>query len=463
MIRVIKSLAANVATLGLALILAVLIWGVAVRESDPLDLIQFEIPVQEIGRPEDRRISGVPTSVVIGVEGPSSTLSQLAQDDFSAVIDLAEVPPGQSIVPIQIQYDQRAVDLSWQVPEQATITVERIVTVEVPVEVEVRGEAARGHAMGTPIANPETITVSGVGSRAESLAEARVTVVLEQPQQDVVRTQRPTFYDRQGNVVSTANLNPETEEVVVTIPVEQLAGYAAKPIIVEWEGEPAQGYRLLDVNVEPDSVLVTGNPTVLDQLSRLRTELIDITGLRESQSFPVTLNLPEGIELNEVQPIVVDFEIEPILTTSIVRKSPEIRALGTGLTMTTGLEEVRVFLYGPVDKLDSLVEEDLRVTLDLFGLDPGTYSLEPDADVFVNDIEIRSIQPPELTVTLTRTVTTTEEITGSEATRPTSFIPRPIETTSAHTASGPPAILLLSMPVAARPASFVLAGPEVLL
>lgn len=430
MIRLIKSLAANIATLGLALILAVIIWGVAVRESDPLDLVQFEIPVQEIGRPEDRAIGGIPSTVVIGVEGPSSILNQLAQDDFTAVIDLAEVPPGESVVPIDVRFDQRGVDLSWQVPEQAVLDVERIVTREVPVEVEVRGEAARGYIMGSPVVDPETITVSGLGSRVESLAEARVTIIMEQPQQDVVRTRRPTFYDQQGNVVSTANLNPETEEVVVTIPVEQLAGYAAKPIIVEWTGEPAQGYRLLNVNVEPDSVLVTGPPSQLDQLSRLRTEMIDITGLKESQSFPVTLNLPEGIQLNEVQPIVVDIEIEPILTTSILRKAPEIRALGEGLTMTTKLEDVRVFLYGPLDKLDTLVDEDVRVTVDLFGLDAGTYSLEPDADVFINDIEVRSIQPPELTVTLTRTLTATEESTPTVT--GTSLVPLPRQPTRAR-------------------------------
>lgn len=462
MIRLIKSLAANVATLGLALILAVLIWGVAVRESDPPDLVQFEVPVQELGRPEDRMISGIPSTVVIGVEGPSSTLSQLAQDDFSAIVDLAEAPPGESIVPIQVQYDQRIANLSWQVPEQVTINVERIVTRDIPVEIEVRGDVARGYAMGTPVADPEMITVSGLGSRVESLAEARVTIILEQPQQDVIRTRRPTFYDRQGNVVSTANLNPETEEVVITIPVEQLAGYAAKPIIVEWEGEPAQGYRLLDVNVEPDSVLVTGNPTQLDQLSRLRTELIDITGLRESQSFPVTLNLPDGIELNEVQPIVVEIEIEPILTTSILRKVPEIRAMGEGLTMTTELEEVRVFLYGPLDKLDSLVEEDIRVTLDLFGLDAGTHSLEPDADVFVNDIEVRSMQPPELTVTLTRTLTTTEEITASETATPLSHVPLPLQTTTSRAAPLTSAALAF-IPAVAFPAGLVLSKRKDLL
>ena len=216
------------------------------------------------------------------------------------------------------------------------------------------------------------------------------------------------------------------------------------------------------MNVEPDSVLVTGNPTQLDQLSRLRTELIDITGLRESQSFPVTLNLPDGIELNEVQPIVVEIEIEPILTTSIVRKTPEIRALGEGLTMTTELEEVRVFLYGPLDKLDSLVEEDIRVTLDLFGLDAGTHSLEPDADVFVNDIEVRSMQPPELTVTLTRTLTTTEEITASETATPLSHVPLPLQTTTSPAAPLTVAALTF-IPAVAFPAGPVLSKRKDLL
>jgi YbbR domain-containing protein len=64
-----------------------------------------------------------------------------------------------------------------------------------------------------------------------------------------------------------------------------------------------------------------------------------------------------------------------------------------------------------LDKLDSLVDEDVRVTLDLFGLEAGTHSLEPDADVFVGDVEVRSIQPPQLTVNITDAVTVTNNIT----------------------------------------------------
>lgn len=430
MIRLLKSLAANIATLLLALILAILIWGVAVRANDPISQLPLlQLPVEVIGRPADSEVIVEPNTVEIVVEGPTSILNDLRPEDFTAEVDLSGVSSGEATVPITVRHNVESIDIAFQIPERATVTVERIVHREVPVQVELRGDAARGYELGDPFVDPAVIPVSGVASRVEALAEARVTVFLDSPQQDVMLTRRPVFYDRQGNISSINGLEVGSEEVVVTVPVDQLAGFAAKPIIVDWEGEPAQGYRLLDVRVEPDSVLVTGQPDQLDTLRRVRTEPIDITGLKETLTIPVALALPEGISVDEVQPILVEIEIEPILTSSVVRKAPEIRALAEGLTMTLDVDEVRVFLFGPLDKLDSLVDDDVRVTLDLFDLDVGTHRLEPNADVFVSDVEVRSIQPSQLTVVITDVVTTTEELTATESLT---------ETTSTRRAPGRP-------------------------
>lgn len=414
MIRVLKSLVANLATLSLSLILAVLIWGIAVRAGDPVNQLFLRLPIEPIGRPADSSVTVTPDTVEVVLEGPASVLNNLTTDDFSAVVDLTEVGSGDTVVPIQIRHNVSSVEIALQLPEDTRVQIERIVSREIPVQVEVRGTAARGYVLGEPFADPSTIPVTGVATRVEALTEARVTLFLDNPQQDVILSRRPVFYDRQGNIASVNNLDVGSEEVVVNIPVNQLAGYAAKPIIVDWTGEPARGYRLLDVRVEPDSVLVTGSPEQLDALSRVRTEPIDINGLKESTTIPVALDLPEGIQLDEVQPVIVEIEIEPILTSSVIRKTPEIRALGRGLTVTLDVEEVRVFLFGPLDKLDTLVEDDVRVTLDLFGLEPGTHRLEPDADVFVNDVEVRSLQPPQLTLNITETVTGTNELTPTQ-------------------------------------------------
>jgi len=425
MIRLVKSLAANVATLLLSFILAAGIWVVAVREADPVDQRRLDdIPVQVIARPPDSAVSGIPDTVEVQVEGPTSIVSTLTIADFTAEVDLSGVSPGVTEVPVNIRHGEELVEIVWQSEERIAVQVEPIISRDVPVRVEVRGNAARGYELGELFLDPAEIVVTGVASRVESLAEARVTAFLDSPQQDVTLTRRPVFNDRQGNIVSVNNLDLSADEVQVTIPVNQLAGFAAKPIIVDWEGDPAQGYRLLDVNVEPDSVLVTGPPGLLESLSRIRTEPIDITGLRESVTQTVALALPAGIELDEVQPVLVEIVIEPILTSHVIRKTPEIRALAEGLTVTVGVDEVRVFLFGPLDKLDSLVEDDVRVTLDLFGLEVGTHGVELDADVFVGDVEVRSVQPPELTVNITRTLTTTEGLTATQSVTETSSLQR---------------------------------------
>jgi YbbR domain-containing protein len=245
------------------------------------------------------------------------------------------------------------------------------------------------------------------------LAEGRVTIFLDDAREDITEERSPTFYDNEGNVASVVGLTISPEEVVVIIPIDELAGFAEKPITVDWVGEPAPGYRLLDVKAEPTSVQVTGSPAELIGL-RIQTEPVDISGLDESTTFQVALDLPDGVGVVDVQPIVVTVEIEPILTSDVVRRPVEIRALGEGFEAVVEPDQVRVFLFGPLPVLDSLEEDDIRVTVNLLNLITGTYVLEPLVRVSAEEVEVRSTQPAVVTVIITSIVSPTEGITGTE-------------------------------------------------
>jgi YbbR domain-containing protein len=276
------------------------------------------------------------------------------------------------------------------------------------VLVDVRGEVPRGYVRGDPFVDPEMITVTGPSSRVDALTEARVDIFLDFPREDVTRVRTPTFYNREGEISSVSSLNLSTREVQISVPIDEQAGFALKSVIVNFAGEPAPGYRVLSVSAEPDSVLVTGRPTQIEQVSFVGTETVDVNGLRESITVPAALNLPSGLELEEVQSVIVRVEIEPILTSDVVRQEPEIRNLGEGLTATLDVEQVVVFVAGPFDKLEALTDDDVRVTLDLFGLVTGTHQVEPEASVLVSDVAVRSIQPTAVTVVITTTEALTE-------------------------------------------------------
>jgi YbbR domain-containing protein len=411
-----RGLIANITTFLLAVVLALVIWAAAVRASDPVATGILEIGVETIGMPPQATLlTNPPQTIFITIEGPESALENTSSSDFEALIDLSEIPYSEVEVPIEVVYlgEDSQLSIISQSPETTVIRMEQIITRDIPISVQVRGDVARGHRQGETRVEPEVVQITGPAPRVSELAEGRVTIFVDNVREDVTEERPPTFYDNDGNVASVVGLTVTPAEVVVIIPVIELAGFAEKPITVNWVGEPAPGYRLLDVKAEPTSLQVTGAPADLEGL-RIQTEPVDISGLDESVTIQVSLDLPEGIGLVEVQAIVVTVEIEPILTSDVVRRPVEIRALGEGLEAIVEPEQVRVFLFGPLPVLDSLAEDDIRVTVNLLNYVTGTHVVEPFVSVDAEGIEIRSTQPAIVTVLITSAITSTEEVTGTE-------------------------------------------------
>jgi YbbR domain-containing protein len=411
--RLTRTLISNLTTLVIAMVLAIVIWASAVRASDPVETLTFEIPVEVVGRGADSEvINRPPESVLITIEGPSSALAQALPSTFQGVIDLNDVPYGENEVPIEVQGQTDQVEVVSIFPETAQIRLDQIVSRSIPIALQVRGEVPRGHRLGTTRIEPETVQVTGSADRVDALAEGRVIVFVDDAREDVIETRRPTFYDFEGNVASTAGLTISPQEVETIVPVVELAGYAEKPISALWIGEPASGHRLLDVRVEPDSIQVTGSPDQLDTLF-VQTEPIDITGLTESLTQQVALDLPEGVTPVDLQPVFVTVEVVPIRTSAVVQRSVEVRALEDGLEAIVEPPEVRVFMFGPLPVLESLADDDVRVTVDVLGLLTGTHVLEPLVTVSASEIEARSTQPAQVTVVITGVITPSETITST--------------------------------------------------
>ncbi|MBK8904009.1 MAG: hypothetical protein IPM53_22700 [Anaerolineaceae bacterium] len=419
MMRLTRSFLANLATLILCFILAVVIWVNAMQVEDPDLKRALQIPATFIGLPEDAtRIS--PTddnpSVLISFEGPTSVVSELSPDAFSAIIDLSEVPLGSEVsVPIEVQTTNTQVTLDDPIPNTITVRLEKLVTREIDVELEIRGEVARGHTMGEPLIDPPVISVTGTESEVDRLDFAQVTVFLNDDTQTRIESPQPLFYNRQGRVASVSGLQLSTDQVQVTIPINESADFANKVITADVVGQVAPGYRVLGVTIEPSSVLVTGRPTQLALPFRVQTEPIDITGLTETFQSQVSLVLPEGISLDSVSEITVTVQIEPFSSTKIYNQPIELLGVDDDLEVTVDPDTVRVVLFGPSPVLDTLTEQEVRVSLDLFGLEPGEYSLEPDVDVPDRGLELRSIQPSVIDVIITEPVTPTEDFSDIES------------------------------------------------
>jgi YbbR domain-containing protein len=432
MIRALRSIISNIVTLLLALVVAIIIWFNASQVEEALVRQTIQTPINIIGIPEDGTIvePNLETlqPLIIGFEGPESVVSELTADDFVATLDLSGVPYAEETdVPVQVQVSKtEEIAIVFQSTEVVTVLLEQSISREIPIQLDIRGTVARGHTQGTPLIDPPFITVSGPTSAVEQLSTIRLTVFLNNARETQLYSPQLIFYDLQGRVASTRGLTLSAEEVGVTIPINESAGFAEKFITVTRVGEPASGYRLLNVSVEPSSVFVTGPPTQLEALTRVETERIDITGLTESVRLQVALDLPEGIRLDQDQEVFVDIEIEPRFDTANFRRDVEILGLDPELEVSDlDPENVRVTFFGPVLVLEALLESDIRVTVDLFELEEGTYSVVPEV-VFPaqRGIELRSIQPSIVTVEITEVQSITDTLTNVSAIIGTSSWPQ---------------------------------------
>lgn len=413
-----RAIGTNLVSLILALVLAIFIWATASEAQDPVRTRFVEVPLEYVGIPADATLVDVDPrqTVQIRLEGPDSLLQEVTPDDFSATIDVSDVPSGKAVpVDITIVSRKPGVSISFITPEQIDVRLEQEVTRDVPVRLDLRGSVARGHSQGEPFLDPPFIRVSGPASQVDRLEFAQVTAFLNSTAETLVEEAQPIFYDIAGRVVGVVGLDLSANEVTVTVPVEELAGFSEKLVTVEWIGEPAPGYRLLSVTADPASVLVEGRPAQVSSLTSVKTEPIDITGLTQSFQQTALLDLPDGITVDAETVVNVNIQIEPILTTSTFNRVPVLRGLNGNYEATVNPNQVRVVLFGPLPVLDSLVEDDIRVTLDLFGLEPGTYSIEPDVDIPDRGIELRSVQPAVVTVTIVEPTPTPAELGEVEA------------------------------------------------
>ena len=95
------------------------------------------------------------------------------------------------------------------------------------------------------------------------------------------------------------------------------------PIHTVTEGEVTPGYRLHQITLDPDKIVVSGPQTLLNSVLSLKTYVINLDGLNHSITLPVHLNLtPEFINLIGETIVVAKIEVLEELVTKTVTKIP---------------------------------------------------------------------------------------------------------------------------------------------
>lgn len=83
------------------------------------------------------------------------------------------------------------------------------------------------------------------------------------------------------------------------------------PVKVKTAGEPASGFKVKNISVEPDSVAVFGTPGQLKDIDEIYTASMDVTGMKADKTTMLHIQLADA-GLNRAEPDVVKVKISII-------------------------------------------------------------------------------------------------------------------------------------------------------
>ncbi len=151
----------------------------------------------------------------------------------------------------------------------------------------------------------------------------------------------------------------------------------AIPVVASVEGEPAAGFVVDKVEVDPREVEVVGPESALRGVVQASTEPVSIDGASATVRETVTIGVPNNaLRLTALRPARVVVDIVPVPAQRAMEKVPvRIRNLGAGRSARAIPGAVTVTVRGPETALKDLGADAIEASVDLAGLGAGQYNL----------------------------------------------------------------------------------------
>jgi YbbR domain-containing protein len=397
-------LISNLKTFLLACIMAVAVWVSAVTAADPDEVRVYPraIPLEILGQdPRLVIVGSLPERVNVTIRAPRSTWEQLTSTEgqVRALLDLSGLEAGQHRLQVQLQVVSQPARVVSVTPQTLDINLELLATKVLPIQLSIRGEPAVGYEAGTLRITPQEVNISGPQSKVEQVVDVRSDLNIAGVRQDVQSTLTLRLLDANGLPVNGLTVRPESAQVF--IPITQQGGYRDIAVKVNVRGQVAAGYRLTTVSVFPPVLTVySQDPALVKDLPGfVETEPLNLNGAAQDIDTRLPLILPRGVSIVGEQTVRVQVGIDTIEgSLSLNDVGITVVGLAPGLEAVISPERLDIILTGPLPLLDKLTAGDVRFFVDLTGLPIGTHQVVPQAEIFITDIEVQSLNPATVEV-----------------------------------------------------------------
>lgn len=323
-------------------------------------------------------------SVRVKAAVAQGSYERVLASNFTARVDLSRIrQAGEQELLVTVAPTSSGQVLEIE-PSRIMVDVQEYATVgRIPVVVEVVGQAKADLWVDTPRADPILVSVSGPKSVVDRVS--RVVAKLDQGllSSDRVSTRsalhfEPQSADGQSLDMSLLQVSSYDGVNLDTVLVD-VSCYPQREIPIDLssavQGSPAEGYEVLSVTVEPASIAVAAQKSVLDALSNVYIDtpvnVAEATGTMSGSARIKRIADSKHVSLEEVAITVAIAEqsVERLFR----NLSIECVATPEGCTAKLDRAKTNVTLTGGYHWLKPLKDSGVSLYVDLAGLAPGEH------------------------------------------------------------------------------------------
>jgi len=377
----------------ISVVLAVFLWNSVIINTDPeVSRTTDSIPITIIGSDQlaDKGLAIASESeeylqsvkVIVLMTRSQAKSFDPSDNDINVTIDLNKITEtGEQILKVNVYSNEVTIDRV--VPESFTVIVDERESKIVSIEADVIGSLPDGYFEGEMTIEPTSVQVTGPSSIVNMVDRAVFSVDLTDRTSSILVPKEITLVDADGNIIDSDTLTTSVDSSMFEMNIQP-----RKEIQILWENcvsgtdKLPEGYQVEKVEIFPESVEVTGSDDLLEGLTSLPSEVIDIAGKDEDVYTTIKLLAPEGVTLLTADTISLIIRITEIMEkASFEAQNVELRNIPDGLSVEA-FEEIRnVEMLVPYNTISTLTESHVKLYIDLSDLSAGEHELKIQCEV----------------------------------------------------------------------------------
>lgn len=288
-----------------ALAIAIVLWLYVGIEQDPISQRTYNVPITVENLSADKVATVSKERVNVKVMGRETRLDGITSEDFKAYVDLSDAKTGDSEAEVHVSLPNEVYFAKLD-PSHVNVYVEQREGETMNVDIVRTGMLPDGITIEDMSVEPQNVFVSGNEDALAMVAKAGVAVELDDVYSDSKKDVPVQLYDYEGNIIEQGELKVYPEQVTLNIKVNEADIQKSVPIQAELVGSLSEGVQVDSVTVDPQTALVEGLPKDLAKITEIKTEPIDLSGIKETTSFTVKL---VGKQLRDVQKVTVTVNV----------------------------------------------------------------------------------------------------------------------------------------------------------